>query len=128
MFYGREIILLIYVDNMVFFGTDQDKIDEVIKEVEDYGISLTVEEGVYDFLGFEVYTDKQPGKVTLTQVGLTNTVLKIVVMLDSNNKTTPEATIPLVKYSYGPTFDEPWECASVMRILVYLSSNSRHGI
>ena len=56
--YGRGIISLIYVDNVLFFGTDQDKIDEVIKELEDAGLLLTVEEDVYALLGVEVKTYK----------------------------------------------------------------------
>ena len=31
IFYGRIIIELIYIDDMLFFGTDQDNIDEVAK-------------------------------------------------------------------------------------------------
>ena len=31
MFYGRGMFELIYVDYVLFFGTDQDNIDEVIK-------------------------------------------------------------------------------------------------
>ena len=31
MFYGRGMISLIYVDDVIFFGTDQYKIGEVIK-------------------------------------------------------------------------------------------------
>ena len=31
MFYGRGTIELIYVDDALFFGTNQDKIDEVVK-------------------------------------------------------------------------------------------------
>ena len=31
MFYGRVMITLIYVDDEILFGPDQDKIDEVVK-------------------------------------------------------------------------------------------------
>ena len=31
IFYGRGVISLIYFDDVIFFGPDQDKIDEVIK-------------------------------------------------------------------------------------------------
>ena len=43
MFYGRGTIELIYVENVLFFGPDQDNIDEFIKELEDDDLSLTVE-------------------------------------------------------------------------------------
>ena len=68
---------------------------------------LNVEYDVYAFLVVEVKTDKQSGKVTLTQIGLTKKVLKIVGMLDSNSTTTPEATIPLGTDSDVTPFNEP---------------------
>ena len=78
MFYGRDTIALIYVYDGLFFGPDQDDIYEVIKELDDTGKSLTVEEDVYAFLGVEVYNDKNSVKVTLTQGGFTKKVLKKV--------------------------------------------------
>ena len=50
MFYGKGVIEIIYVDDVLLFVTDQYKIDEVIKELEDSSISFTVGEGAYDFL------------------------------------------------------------------------------
>ena len=47
----RGIIAPIYVDAVLFFGTDQYMIDAVIKELEDDSLSLTVEVYVYPFLG-----------------------------------------------------------------------------
>ena len=67
MFYGRVMIALIYVDDVLLFGPDQDNIDEIIKELEDAGLLLTVEEDVYYLLGVEFKTDNQSGKVTLNQ-------------------------------------------------------------
>ena len=59
MLYGRVMVAIIYVDDVLLFGPDQDNIDEVIKELEDAGLSLTVKEYGYDFLGVEVKPDKQ---------------------------------------------------------------------
>ena len=42
MFYIRCMISIIYVDDVLLFGTDQDNIDDAIKELEDSGVSLTV--------------------------------------------------------------------------------------
>ena len=51
------MIVIMYVDGVLFFGTDQDRIDEVIKELEDSGILLNVEKYVYNLLGVEVKTN-----------------------------------------------------------------------
>ena len=42
IFYLRVIIALIYVDYVLFFDHDQYNIDEVIKELEDGGTTLTI--------------------------------------------------------------------------------------
>ena len=42
MFYIRGMISLIYVDDVLLFGPDQDNIDDAIKELEDSGVSLTI--------------------------------------------------------------------------------------
>ena len=83
---------------VLLFGTDQDNIDEVIKDLEDSGVSLTVEEDMYNFLEVGVYTDTQSGKVTITQRGLTKKMLNIVRIIYSNNNNTIAATMLLGKY------------------------------
>ena len=55
-------------------------------------------------------------------------MLNTVGMLDTNKKITPAATMPLGTDSDGPPFDEYWEYASVMGMLMYLSSNYRYDI
>ena len=42
MFYWRAMVAIIYVHAVLLFGPDQDKIDEVIKELEDAGILFNV--------------------------------------------------------------------------------------
>ena len=62
MFYGRVMIALIYVDDAILFGSDQDNIDVSIKQLQYYGLSLTVKEDLYDLLGVEDKTDNQSGR------------------------------------------------------------------
>ena len=128
MFYGIGIISLIYVEDLLLFVSNQDNIDAFIKETEDADILLTVEEDVYDFFGVEVKTYNQSGKVTLTQGGLTQKLLKTLGMLYIKKKITLAGTIPLGTYAGGIPFDEPWGYASVVVIFMYLSSNSRPDI
>ena len=128
MLYVIGMIALIYVYDLLLFGPGQNNIDEVIKELEDSGISFTVEENVYPLSVVEVNTNKHSGKVTIPQGLLTKKFLNTVVVLYSNNKTTPSATVSLGTDAYGPPFDETWYYASVMLMLVYLSSNSRSDI
>ena len=50
MLYGRVVIALIYAGDVIFFSLYQDNIYEVIKELEDYGISLTIEDDVINMV------------------------------------------------------------------------------
>ena len=93
MLYVIGMIALIYVYDLLLFGPGQNNIDEVIKELEDSGISFTVEENVYPLSVVEVNTNKHSGKVTIPQGLLTKKFLNTVVVLYSNNKTTPSATV-----------------------------------
>jgi hypothetical protein len=45
MYYGRGMILITYVDDTLFFGTDIKAIEKVISELEGLGYGLTREEG-----------------------------------------------------------------------------------
>ena len=126
--YGTGMMEIIYVDDILFFGTEIDMIYEVINIIEDYFLSLMVGADVYNLLVFEVKTDKQSCKVTLTQGGFNKKFLKTVEMLENNNKATPGATMSLVKDNDGTPFDKPWEYASVVRMLMYLSRNYSTGI
>ena len=128
MFYGRGTTALICVGYALLFGPDQDNIDEVIRELKDYGILLTVEEDVHAFLCVEVKTDINSGKVTLTQGGLTKKLMNTLGMLDGNNNITLSSINSLVKDAGAPPFDEPWYFDFFIGVLMYLYRNFRPDI
>ena len=43
--YSRGMILITYVDDTLFFGSDLKKIEQTICEIEGLGYGLTLEEG-----------------------------------------------------------------------------------
>jgi hypothetical protein len=55
-------------------------------------------------------------------------VLRATGMQDSNRKHTLAATMPLGRDADGEVFHEDWEYASVVGMLIYLSSNSSPDI
>ena len=96
------------MDVVIFFGPDQDNIDEAIKELEDDGLYLTDQDDANGLLGVKIKTDKNSGKVTLTQGGLDKKVPKILGTLDSNKKISPSSTAPLIIYADVLPFYEPF--------------------
>ena len=128
LFYGNGMVVLVYVDDCLFFGPDQAKIDEVIAKLQGRGLSLTIEkEEAYAFLGVD-FKPNNKGGYTMTQEGLIKKVLKTMRMQDCNRKATPAGTAPLGTDEDGKPYDEEWNYASVVGMLLYLSSNSRSDI
>ena len=66
LFYGRRFIILVYVDDCLFFGPDEQKIEDFIKELQDDGMSLTCEDDAFHFLNVEV-VHHDDGRVELLQ-------------------------------------------------------------
>jgi hypothetical protein len=95
LFVKDGIICLIYVDDCLFFGRDDTKIRALVREIQDAGFELTIEEDVYAFLGIEVKFDSDSGTVTLTQTGLIKKIISLCGLADSNSKGTPADSSPL---------------------------------
>ena len=109
-------------------GPDQQKIDQVIETLKKQGLTLTVEDDdAYAFLGVDV-NPHADGGYCMSQAGLTEKVLKTVQMEECNRKATPANTAPLGSDKDGKPFNESWGYASVIGMLLYLSSNSRPDI
>jgi hypothetical protein len=105
------------------------KIRSLVKEIQDNGFDLTVEDDVYAFLGVEVKFDSSAGTVTLTQTGLINKIIHALGLDDANAKATPAESDPL-----GPgtdnddPFDENWSYPMAIGCLGYLGGNTRPDI
>ncbi len=129
IFYGHGIIVLVYVDDVLFFGPNLGEIDKRIKALEALGLTLTPEgdeTGAYAFLGVDIKSNPDPNKTgyVMTQKGLTKKVIKATKMEASNKKMTPASAVPLRSDEEGQPFDGDWNYSSVVGMLFYLSSNS----
>ena len=127
MFHGRRFIILVCIDDCLFFGPDETKIETFIQELQNDGMSLTKEDDAFHFLGVEVITHDD-GRVELLQQGLIDKVLKTLGMQDAHSKRTPASNVPLGTDAEGAPFVEDWNCASVVGMCLHLSSNSRPDI
>ena len=120
MLFGRGMIVLIYVDDCLFFGPDGAKIDAFVNELEKgnkemAGMALTREDhDVYHFLGVSVNSNQKSGRVLLTQRGLVDKVLRTVGLDASSKKKTPASSTPLGTDAEGDPFTESWQYASVV--------------
>ena len=128
-----NMICLVYVDDKILCGPNLDKINQEIIGLgikgEDHIHSFQIkDEGqVGDFLGTRI-EKLGPGTFNLTQSGLTNKVLAAANMADCNSVPTPSSTVPLDIDADGLGFNEDWEYATIVGMLMYLAQNSRPDI
>ena len=130
LFIGHGMVILVYVDDCILLGPDLNVIDGVIKDLKNDNMPMTVEEGdVYSFLGIDMRLDSATGQISMTQAGLIKKVISTLGFDEyTNKKLTPASTTPLGTDADGEPFNEEWNYASVVGMLLYLSSNSRPDI
>ena len=128
MFMGNELILLVYVDDILVFGPSDTLIDKALEDLKIEKMEFTEESDVYAFLGVQVDKGESTGEITLTQTGLIDKIIKATGLEDANQKHTPAVAVPLSADLDGESYREEWNYASVIGMMMYLASNSRPDI
>ena len=133
LFMKKDIICVVYVDDTILCGPNAEDIEREIKSlgVSDdehrHSFQLRDEGEVGDFLGIRIAKGKE-GEFTLTQTGLINKVLKTAEMENCKPVSTPAVPTTLGIDKDGDAFNESWEYASIVGMLMYLANNSRPDI
>ena len=126
LFIHKDMLVLCFVDDLIYVGKDISKIDSMIANLGDE-FQLTVEEDISSFLGIQI--DILPDKaMLLTQSGLTTRVLETCLMVNCNTKDTPASSTTLGSDLTGDVFANDFSYASAVGMLMYLASNSRPDI
>ena len=127
------MICVIYVDDTIFAGPSAKDIDNEVKQL---GIKQNTEEQPFEFrdegevsafLGIKI-EKKSDSEFYLSQPGLISKVLEATGMTECNPNTTPSTLDPLGPDIDGQQFNEKWEYASVIGMLMYLANNTRPDI
>jgi hypothetical protein len=130
IYYGRGMVIAVYVDDVLFFGPSEAEMEKVITELQSKGYELKREkngdETAYNFLGINISVVN--GYIKMTQHRLIKTFLHTVEMTDCNAKATPSLTTPLGTNVNAPRHDENWEYASAVGMLMYLAGNAHPEI
>jgi hypothetical protein len=126
-------ICVIYVDGTIFAGPDAEKLAKEITSLgasnddNQHSFQLRDEGAARDYLGIRI--QKQgAGKFLLTQTGLIEKTLKAEGMSDAHRVCTPASTTTVGADRDGELFDEDWEYAAVVGMLMYLAVNTRPDI
>lgn len=128
LFIGERCIAISYVDDILFWATSDQDINNVATALRGVGVDLEQEEDAAGFLGVRIERNEQ-NLIELKQEGLIDRVCE-ALGLDSNatNKWTPAESTPLVRDENGEAFSEEFNYSSVIGMLLYLSGHSRPDI
>ena len=143
MFYleGKDpVVVLTYVDDCIFFARKASSIKHLIQSLRKIPESkigvwdefiLNEEDDYAGFLGIDIsQSEDVPGAIELLQIGPIDRVLDVLGLNKENThqRNEPASSVPLGKDEDGPLRREDWSYASVIGMLLYLSSNSRPDI
>ena len=71
-----SVIVLIYVDDTLFYSPQEEWLNETIKKIEKHNLKLGNEDSVDGFLGVHIEHNEKDGAITLTQKGLIEHIIK----------------------------------------------------
>jgi hypothetical protein len=128
LYFRDGIVILTYVDDCLFFARDKRQIDTLLDAIKSKSkLQFTIEDDAFTFLGVELKTHND-GTVEFLQKGLIEKILQHCNMTQCNTKSTPANQTPLGTDGNGPAFDRYFDYASIVGMMMYLSSNSRPDI
>ena len=130
LFYRQNCIYILYVDDSILAGPTDTELDEVIHDIKQVGLQITVEGDIGDFLGVNI-DRKADGTIHLTQPHLIDQILSDL-RLDKANTTTKETPAKvnqlLKRHTNSQDFDGHYKYRSVIGKLNYLEQSTRPDI
>ena len=133
LFMKKNMICVIYVDDTIIAGPNVAEIESLIKDLgiskyeERHTFELRDEGEVGDFLGIRI-EKRSSNSFYLSQPGLTEKVISEAKLESANSAVTPVSTTPIGSDKDGAPFQEEWDYATVIGMLMYLAQNSRPDI
>ena len=129
LFYTKDVICLVYVDDCLFFSKSDKGIDKSIellckpnKKINKPGFDLNVEDDAAGFLGILIKRTKEG--VKLLQTGLIDCIIQITGLKNAHEKNiSAPKNIPGKSPDRDPC-NRNWSYSSVIGMLIYLATNS----
>ncbi|KAI2501363.1 hypothetical protein MHU86_13099 [Fragilaria crotonensis] len=130
LFYKGKSVFVLYTDDSILAGPDEQELEDIIQEMKSVGLNLTVEGDISDFLGVQI--DRVNATTfNLSQPHLINDVIK-ELRLDGKNvaikKTTGASSKTLTRHLDSPPFDDHFNYRRVIGQMNYLEKCSRLDI
>jgi Reverse transcriptase (RNA-dependent DNA polymerase) len=127
VFYKGKAMYVLYTDNSILAGPDEQELDAIIAEIQSTGLKITSEANLDDFLGVNI-DRRDDGTVHLTQSRLISSALSDLGLNKPNvaGKEVPCASSKLLTaHPRSAAFDGQFDYRSVVGKLLYLEKCTR---
>jgi len=128
VFYRGDIIFMVYVDDGIFLGQDDEQLRASIREIQESGLNIEDQGHPADYVGVNIKKLKD-GSYEFTQRALIDAIIADVGLDNSTTKPVPaKVAILLHAFKDAPAFDLNFNYRSVVGKLNYLAQTSRPDI
>lgn len=130
LFIGPNIIVIVYVDDILMYARDERIIDSLIGKLKKDNIWIRKEGSTEGFLGVDISPRRPDGSFTLLQTGLTKRVIEALGLHAdwTGAKETPADVVALPRDKDGTPADPLVNYSSVVGMLLYLAGHTRPDI
>jgi hypothetical protein len=131
VFYKDDIIFIVYVDDGIFFGGDDMRITQVIKDLKDQDLEVEDQGLPQDYVGVNI--KKCPnGHIEFTQRALIDNIIDDAGLQDAYTKPVPAKTSQVLHaYKDSPKFEDcdfNFQYRSIVGKINYLAQTTRPDI
>jgi hypothetical protein len=130
VFFKGQCIYVLYTDDSILAAPTDKELDQVIQQMKDSGLDLTVEGDVSDFLGVKI--DRRPnGEIHLTQPHLIDSILELLNLKEDKCKvkSLPAASSRILfGHKDSQEHDHSFDYRQVIGKMLYLEKSTRPDI
>jgi hypothetical protein len=128
IFFRNDVIFMVYVDDGIFIGHNDEHLKSIIKEMQDLGLNIEDQGHPADYVGVNIKKLKV-GTYEFTQRTLIDSIVKDVKLTNSKTKPVPaKVTLQLHAFKDEPPFDLHFNYRSAVGKLNYLAQTTRPDI
>ena len=128
IFFGDDIIFMVYVDYGIFLSNDDSKLQDAIKEIQDSGLNIEDQGHPADYVGVNI-KKLWDGSYEFTQRALFDAIIDDVGLKDAKVKPVPaKVSLKLHAFTDKPPFDLEFNYKSAVGKLNYLAQTTRPDI
>jgi hypothetical protein len=131
VFYRGNVIFIVYVDDGIFIGADDDEITKAIREIREAGLDIEDQGHPADYVGVSIKKHRN-GYIELSQRALIDSIVQDCCLEDAYTKPVPAKTnLQLHAFKSLKPFSEcnfPFNYRSITGKLNYLGQTTRPDI